>query len=348
MAVINNSDVLHLWHSGATGSMVQSMVQQLRAGENLIMYSDSDKMKVKQRFYDYLNRFFLDSESKKNIIDHFDIQFISRTDFNPEKLDDGQYYKLAIGLFYFLQDKRDYIWFRDENTILNIKRENLSGSIYFSPFSEDKALIYLGKSTVVSRGFYGNSTNIVQSNYHCFLGEGLRNLFYANDYHMSRMTMIHEFGSSLIKTFSCTYVSINVTSNQDKEMLGDLILSGKLSDQKIECIDGPVNISRAFLSLQSEYFCYLFTNAGFTKQNSFQLDFEKKQLENYIYFLCGQYEKVNITQSLIQDIMFGSFVQDKKYLIYLYHIIVDSSVDMDLKDQLEIVSAYQSFGFQIA
>lgn len=346
MAVINNTDVLNLLYSGATGSMVQSMVQQIKAGDNLIMYTDNDKMKVKQRFYEHLNKFFMDSESKKNIIDHFDIQFIS-ADFNSEKLEEGYYYKLAVGLFYFLQDKRDCIWFRDDNTILNIKRETLSGSIYFSPFVEDKALIYLGQSTIVYRGFYGNSTNVVQSNYHCFLGEGLKNLFYANDYHMSRMTMIHEFGSSLVKTFSCTNVLIQVTSNQDKEMIGDLILSGKLADQKIICNDGPVNISRAFLSLQSEYFCYLFTNLGFGVQNSFQLDFGKKQLENYIYFLCSQYEKININQTVMQDIMFGSFVQDKKYLLYMHHIIVDSSIDMDLKDQLEIVSAYQSFGFPI-
>lgn len=328
------------------GSMINSVVQQ-KAGENLLIYTDAERIKAIQRFYQTLkNQFYTDEQSSKNkILLKFDIKHLGMSD--PEEIESGEYYKLAIGLFYFLNDKRESIWFRDENTMINIQREKMSGSIYFSPFFDDQAMIYLGKRKIISRTYNTSHTiNVTESILYCFLTEGQKTMFYATENQFQRLKLIHDFSFGLLKPLSLNTVSKQESLNTKtvNPFLGDLILSGKLSDQKIECLDGEVNVSRAFLSIYSEYFLYLFSNSVFNSQKSYVLEFEKHQVENYVYYLCKQFDKINFMEESLYDIQFASFIQDKGYMQFIYDHI--PSEEIDQKDQLEIVTLYQSFGFQ--
>ena len=337
-------------YQGITGSMINSLHQQKMAGENVLMYTDADKNKVLQRFYSTLNQFFAnEEESKIRIQLSFDVAHLSKQ--NTEESETGEYYKLTIGLFYFLDDKRDTIWFRDENIILSIQRDSsgLEGSIYFSPFSEDKGMIYLGKTKIVSRTYSPNaqlSTSVTESIFYCFLVENTKSIFYATQYQFSRLQMILQSGSGLL--IPLTYKTKEIYYPEGLPFFGDLILSGKLSDHEIKCTNGVVKISRAFLSYHSDYFMYLFSNSVFGNQDGYVLEFETLQIENYTYYLSNQTDKIKLVESASEDIMFASFIQDKSYMHYIYHKLAQLKDEMDVKDQLRIITLYQSFGFQFA
>jgi hypothetical protein len=138
--------------------------------------------------------------------------------------------------------------------------------------------------------------------------------------------------------------------NDDVMCLGDLILSGKLSDHKIECIDGSVNVSRALLSMYSDYFMFLFTNGVFHRQSSDNLDFKKVTLIRYIYFTTRQMEKIDVSTSFDEDfsesVHFASYIRDKDYMKFLYEQILKRVQDIDFKTQMDIYVLYKSFGFE--
>lgn len=333
--------------SGLTGGMMHSLDQQQKAGENLIMYCDEDRIKILNRLYEYLHQVYAESDHyKQKIMSYFDIQFMSS--YSLESIEEGAFFQQAIGLFYLVRDQRKNIWFRDESSMINIQcdYDAGSGSIYFSPFNEDKAMIYLGKTSIVSRKFTGiNSVSVSESSFYCFLVEGQKNMFFANDYHFQRLKLIHSYKDSLIRPLQ--YKTKSVCHEKNVVPLAELILSGKLSDQEIECTDGKVNISRSLLSMHSDYFTFLFTNSVFAKQNTYRLEFSKDILETYIYFVCNQIDKVSI-ENLMEHIQFASFVQDRNYMKQLLRSAIEHSDLMDYKTQLQLVCLYQSFGFVFA
>lgn len=336
---------------GYTGAMYRSIMEQRRAGENVIMYSDSDKMKVLNRFYNIIQSFFEDEETnKKNALHHFDLRVMSNTSLDT--LEPGTLYKQSIGLFYLVRDNPEHIWIRDESMMIKIEcqySENPgTGSLYFSPFVSDKGMIYIGKTSIISRKISSPSRiDVYETPFYCFVQEDQNNLFYADQYYFDRMTLVLDAKNGLLPKLQDEKPT---RMNDDVMCLGDLILSGKLSDHKIECIDGSVNVSRALLSMYSDYFMFLFTNGVFHRQSSDNLDFKKVTLIRYIYFTTRQMEKIDVSTSFDEDfsesVHFASYIRDKDYMKFLYEQILKRVQDIDFKTQMDIYVLYKSFGFE--
>jgi len=139
--------------------------------------------------------------------------------------------------------------------------------------------------------------------------------------------------------------------NGKENLLGNLILSGKLSDEKINCLDGIVNVSRSLLSISSDYFCYLFVNTNFSAQKEFKLDYPKIFLENYVYYSSGQHSEIKIGADIIwETIQFASFIQDKNYMAYLYNLMNEDFGEGNLEDKnkihLQLMKLYTTLGFK--
>jgi hypothetical protein len=339
--------------SGPTASMNQSIQQLNRQGDNLLMYSDKDKHKIIDRFYHQMQEFYMNEQSSKQKIEEtFDLLTMSMSD--PQEMAEGFYYKQAIGLFYLLNKKRENIWFRDDATMINILCDERSGSIYFSPFTEDCGMIYLGSTKIINKTINTNAsgsyfTSVVETKYYCFVTESLRSIFYCNDWSLERLKNIRSREESLLREIRFKdpvkeFSSLNVSG--EDVFLADLILSGKLSDACIECVDGKVNVSRAMLCMHSEYFVKVFANTLFMKQEVFQVDFHKQTLESYIYYLCNQRE---LEGDLIEMIQFSNFIFDRRFMKDLYDIADErsrTSKDIDYRMQLQIVSLYKTMGFK--
>jgi hypothetical protein len=333
------------WMTGATG-INYAINSNHRIPDNLMMYSAENKEKIVHRFYKTLYSFFDDEEKSKSEINRiFNIQFMLSS--NPEDiLAEGEFYRQAIGLFYINKRNTDPIWLRDGSAILQVEKDKLSGSIYFSPFFEDRGIIYLGKCKIVVKEMMAPNFVHKESLIYIFLSEGQKEILFLKPQQFNSLQIIHVFEWGLLRT-----LNYKPKINGKENLLGDLVLSGKLSDEKIQCLDGIVNVSRSLLSISSDYFCYLFVNTNFSAQKEFKLEYPKMFLENYVYYSSGQHSSIKISPEIIwETIQFASFIQDKNYMAYLYNVMNDDLFEIFKDDKnkihLQLMKLYTTFGFK--
>jgi hypothetical protein len=331
--------------NGLTGATGMNNALNRNIPDNVLMYSDENKENIIHRFYKNLYAMYDDETKSKSEIERiFDIQFMLST--NPEDVfAEGEFYRHAIGLFYLKKCNQDPIWIRDGSAILQVEKDKCSGSIYFSPFFEDRGIIYIGRTKTVIKEMNSTVTYHRETLMHICLSESQKEILFLKPQQFSLLQIIHRSDLNLLRI-----LKYNPKIKGKEELLGDLVLSGKLSDEKIKCQDGPVNISRSMLSLSSDYFCYLFVNTHFASNQEFTLDYPKIFLENYVYYTSGQHSSIKIAPEIIWEMIhFASYIQDKNFMAYLYNLfnqVLEESLEDKNKIHLQLMKLYTTFGFK--
>jgi hypothetical protein len=121
------------------------------------------------------------------------------------------------------------------------------------------------------------------------------------------------------------------------------ILNGKLSDQVIDCEQGPVYVSKSLLAQTSNYFLQLFTDRRFDQREKFTLEFPKDLLIEYIRFKCKL--KIQKTESVMDLIEFASFIQDQSFIHEIFehvHLHAEEFTDQSL---IELRKVFKTFGY---
>jgi hypothetical protein len=108
----------------------------------------------------------------------------------------------------------------------------------------------------------------------------------------------------------------------------------KLTDTKIKCIDGEIEVNQYLLSKKSYYFMTYFTkyvnprmlldlDLNLCKEKDLpRIDFPKVFIEGYIqYLILKNIEQEKIESNIEEWINFASFIQDFKFVKYLYDTI---------------------------
>jgi hypothetical protein len=299
---------------------------EIRAGyEKQELYQNS----IKKRFYDRLYELSKNQDEFNSKTKHF-FNIMNQLELDPnEYLKSGEYYDYLISHFYMNesddskgdceQRENNELWLRYKKNFYQINLTEKSGSIYQSPFDYEHGIIFIGIS----------DTDGI-----CVCAEIDKTISFISPYYFSRASMIHDVKNSVMNT--CFTLCINPkTSN-----IAELVLSGKLSDDQIECLDGVVNVSKSILALHSNYFMCLFTNDTFKKQESYRIEFSKKILEYYIFYCCSS-QKTFDPELTIDMITFGDFVQDKKFLQSYYSEIYKNKDSFTNKSLLQIMKFYQ-------
>ena len=330
---------------GATGASVPTTVNHYtqeipRAGFLLPIHESKN---ILARFYQKIQTILEQEEtycSKTN--NFFSIQ--NQIEKDPQEyLLPNELYMYGLSIFYGNNQKiseSNELWIRNGSHIYQIKleknNETSSGSIYQNPFSPENGMLFLG------------TVQDITSKRYCFCVENEKSIILIDDYYFNRSSCIHDIRESLIHE----NVSISQSHSNDNSVLStstsiiSSILSGELSDDKIECTDGVVNVCKAILAKNSEYFFVLFTNSKYKKQKNYQLDFSKIILQYYQQYCFDIPYDLDIT--LINEVIeFGDFIQDKMFLAELYSKIFKLREHIENKSLIDIINIYIRFGFEI-
>jgi hypothetical protein len=295
-----------------------------RAGYEI---QESHQKEINKRFYNELYKLFENEEQSKIKTKQF-FDMTTQLEKDPgDYLEKGVYFHYAISYFYTDDPiTTNDLWLRYKTNFYQIKLDEKSGSIYQSPYDNQVGFIYIGFS---------------ETDGACICLENSKTITFFHPYYFSRSTLIHDVRNSVMGKNKLDTNDRQVTE-PFKNNVVDLILSGKLSDDEIECSDGIVKISKSLLALHSNYFLYLFTNDSFKKQESYKIDFSKKILQYYIRYCCSSLFKEKFDPELTIDmIAFGDFIQDKKFLQSYYSEIYDHRDLFTNKSLLGIIKIYQ-------
>jgi hypothetical protein len=310
------------------------------AGNGSYIQQREEMKNILHRFHDKLYK-ILEEEDKyiKTIEDFFRIE--KQAEKDPYiNLNEDDLYLYILSMFYSEKSKFKFdgecneIWVRYKTQILQIKLQKDSGTIYQNPFDSSLGFIYLGIYNGVDLGGVK----------YCFCSENKKTFYIIDSYYYHRAhSIVHSNKKSLLDTIMSS-VSTNdyIYTNQ----VVSFVLSGILSDEEIECIDGVVKVSKAFLCMKSSYFLSLFTNQSFKKQESYKLEFSKNILEYYIKLSMGA-SSPEFDPILVDEIIrFGDFLQDKLFLTTFYSEIYKHRENFSSKTLLDIIRIYSSLGFQ--
>lgn len=111
---------------------------------------------------------------------------------------------------------------------------------------------------------------------------------------------------------------INIQFEQLKPKKEDILeLMENLSDTKLTCTDGELDVNRYLLSKNSYYFMTYFSK--YTKTTRPKIDFPKMFMQEYIRFLIiNDINEEKIYSNIEEWIYFGSFIQDFEFVKCVY------------------------------
>ena len=287
---------------------------------------ESEITECRKRFFDYLIQIFNEEEKyskESKAFFHLDYQMKFDLPMNPPNL----FYHFLTYFYLNRQEDQIYLWLRMEKTIRRIKLQPHSGSIYLNPFDYDQLFLFVGQDDF-EHGVYISEKS---------LSIDKLTTYYM---HRTRSYCVHLISEKLFEKNTCQTPLYPCPSTQS---CFENILSGLLSDEKIECKDGEIHVSKTLLSQTSNYFMNLFTNTKFLKQEKYSLDFPKDILIEYLRFKCKlKIKKVEMITELLE---FASYIQDQSFIQGIYEFVYEEAEQFTTKSLLELRKVFESFGY---
>jgi len=305
-----------------------------RAGYDGV-FPNQDRKLILKKFYQHLESVFENEEEYQNKVNEFfSVENQIQRDPN-EYLEINELYMYFLTLFYTnhsLIDKINQtgiIWVRNGSQMFQIILKEDSGSIYQNPYSPTDGIIFLGICQDADKN----------KNMFCFCSGNDKNIMMIDNYYYLRSHIVHHIEDSIL------HPKIEIIEIKDKDVEPNFskaiqyILSGELADTQIECSDGVINVSKAYLAQYSEYFLILFTQNNYAKQDSFKINFPKKVMEKYLYYCLNV--PCDLDVNLLNEIIdFGDFIQDFRFLQYIYMDIYKNREHFSNKTLLDIIKFY--------